>query len=89
MSINLQWFVFTMQVIWLSVLGGDTATCQWQSSCASRGGQMARMQLDSFLPMLPSYNFLSFFSPPVLSAGGGRERYLDLDVLEEQIKFAF
>lgn len=88
MSIDLQWFVFTMQVIWLLALGGDTATCQWQSSCASRGGQMARMQLDSFLPMLPSYNFLSFFSPQFFRQGGG-ERYLDLDVLEEQIKFAF
>lgn len=73
--INLQWFVFTMQVIWLSALGGEAATCQWRSSCTSRGGQMARTQLHSFLPVFPSYNFL-IIPPrpplPILSAGGGR-----------------
>lgn len=67
-----------MQVIWLSALGGETATCQWQSSCVSRSGQMARTQLDSFLPRLPSYNFLHTFHstppppPPILSVQGGR-----------------
>lgn len=63
--------MFTMQVIWLSALGGETATCQWQSSCASPSGQMARMQLDSFLPIFPSYPFLSF-PHPILLSGGGR-----------------
>lgn len=67
-----------MQVIWLSALSGDTATCQWQSSCTTPSRQMARMQLNFFPPFisLPSSYFTqALLSPRVLSAGGRRSAW--------------
>lgn len=83
-STSLQLFMFTIQVIWLFALSGETATCQWQSSCTTPSRQMVRMQLNSFRPLFPSYHLI-LSNPPLSpsSFGRGKEIYLDFRVLKE------
>lgn len=83
-STSLQLFMFTIQVVWLSALSRETATCQWQSSCTTPNRQMVRMQHNSFRPLFPSYHLI--LSNPPLSPSSfsrGKEIYLDLCVLKE------